>query len=52
MERHDDQGWTESRDGFQMRWPQITYFKFRESRLFITHSAISWPDMVAIYSRH
>ena len=35
---------TLSMDGFQILCPQITYFKFRALRFFITHSAMLRPN--------
>ena len=46
MVLQEDQLLTESIDGFQIFWPQMTYLRLRVLRLFITHSAISWPETV------
>ena len=49
MPRHEVHSASSSWLGFQMRWPQMTYLRLRESRLFMTHSAISRPDEVGTY---
>lgn len=48
MARHDVHDMTESTPGLQMRWPQMTYLRLSEARLFMTHSAICLPELVGI----
>lgn len=48
-DRHCSQGWTESFEGLQILWPQMTYFSLSAARLFMIHSAIGFPVSVLTY---
>ena len=50
MERQLVQALTPSTSGFQILWPQMTYLRLSVARLFMTHSAISLPEVVAVFN--